>query len=68
MTSELCKDTYLPVKTPTGIDATTGEVMQTPRNLEGLEGNIDSMVIFAKLGVRVPGVFRLKMTLYETTK
>ena len=56
---------YLPVKMPTGSDAAVGEVMQTPDSLRGLEGHIGLMVIFAKLSVKMPGIFRPKMTLYQ---
>jgi hypothetical protein len=67
-TNELGEVDYLPVKTPTGSDATAGEVIQTPERLKGLDGQYGYMVIFAKLSVRMPGNFRLKMTLYETTE
>ncbi|KAK1923528.1 velvet factor-domain-containing protein [Papiliotrema laurentii] len=62
------EDEYLPVKTPTGADATAGEVIQTPERLKGLDGTYGALVIFAKLSVRVPGIFRLKFTLYNTTE
>ncbi len=61
------EEDYLPVKTPTGADATAGEVIQTPEKLKGLDGVYGALVIFAKLSVRVPGIFRLKFTLYNTT-
>lgn len=62
------EEDFLPVKTPTGSDATAGEVIQTPERLKGLDGQAGFMVIFAKLSVRMPGVFRLRFTLYETTE
>ncbi|WWC73761.1 uncharacterized protein I206_107733 [Kwoniella pini CBS 10737] len=58
---------YQAVKTPTGADATTGEVVQTPEQLRLLDGKPGALCIFAKLSVRVPGVFRLMFTLYDTT-
>ncbi|ORX37780.1 velvet factor, partial [Kockovaella imperatae] len=45
-----------------------GEVIQTPERLAGLDGKPGSVVVFAKLNVRVPGTFRLKFTLYETSE
>lgn len=59
---------FPPVKTPTGADASAGEVVQTPENLRGQDGKPGRMVIFAKLSVRMPGIFRLKFTLFETTE
>ena len=61
-------NTYTPVKTPTGADASAGEVVQTPERLRGLDGHIGQLVIFAKLSVRMPGVFRLKFTLFQTSE
>ena len=58
---------YLPVKTPTGMDAATGDIIQTPEKLKALDGRSGALCIFAKLSVRMPGVFRLKFTLYETS-
>ncbi|WVQ79373.1 hypothetical protein IAT38_001470 [Cryptococcus sp. DSM 104549] len=58
---------YEPVKTPLGADATTGEVIQTPEKLRTLDGKVAALCIFAKLSVRVPGTFRLRFTLYETS-
>ncbi|WVF68456.1 hypothetical protein IAT40_003222 [Kwoniella sp. CBS 6097] len=58
---------YSAIKTPIGADATTGEVVQTPEKLKLTDGRIAALCIFAKLSVRVPGVFRLMFTLYETT-
>lgn len=55
------------VKTPTGADATAGEVVQTPEKLRGLNGAFGAFCIFAKVGARIPGVFRVKTTLYETS-
>nr|XP_031857644.1 uncharacterized protein CI109_006974 [Kwoniella shandongensis]KAA5524716.1 hypothetical protein CI109_006974 [Kwoniella shandongensis] len=60
--------TYPAIKTPIGADATTGEVIQTPEKLRLLDGRISALCIFAKISVRVPGVFRLMFTLYETTE
>ncbi|OWZ61848.1 hypothetical protein AYX14_06091 [Cryptococcus neoformans] len=60
--------TYAPVKTPLGADATTGEVIQTPEKLRLLDGRMAALCIFAKISVRVPGIFRLKFTLFETTE
>ncbi|WRT69637.1 uncharacterized protein IL334_006626 [Kwoniella shivajii] len=59
---------YQAVKTPTGADATTGEAVQTPEKLRLLDGKPGALCIFAKLSVRVPGVFRLMFTLYDTTE
>ncbi len=59
---------FPPVKTPTGAEATAGETIQTPEKLKGLDGRPGALVVFAKLSVRVPGVFRLKFTLYETSE
>lgn len=59
---------YPTVKTPTGADATAGETIQTPERLRHLDGKPGALCIFAKLSVRVPGVYRLKFTLYETAK
>ncbi|WVW86989.1 hypothetical protein I302_109045 [Kwoniella bestiolae CBS 10118] len=59
---------YQAIKTPTGADATTGEVVQTPEKLRLLDGKPGAICIFAKLSVRVPGVFRLMFTLYDTTE
>lgn len=56
------------VRTPTGAEASTGEVIQTPERLNGLDGKPGAVVIFAKLSVRMPGVFRMKFTLYETSE
>ena len=61
-------NTYTPVKTPTGAEASAGEVVQTPERLRGLDGHIGQLVIFAKLSVRMPGVFRLKFTLFQTSE
>lgn len=60
--------TYAPVKTPLGADATTGEVIQTPEKLRLLDGRMAALCTFAKISVRVPGIFRLKFTLFETTE
>lgn len=60
--------TYAPVKTPLGANATTGEVIQTPEKLRLLDGRMAALCIFAKISVRVPGIFRLKFTLFETTE
>jgi hypothetical protein len=57
---------YALVKTPTGADASAGEVVQTPERLRTLDGGAGQLVIFAKLSVRMPGVFRLKFTLFQT--
>ncbi|WWC95771.1 hypothetical protein V866_002637 [Kwoniella sp. B9012] len=59
---------YQAIKTPTGADATTGEVIQTPEKLRLLDGKPGAICIFAKLSVRVPGIFRLMFTLYDTTE
>ena len=61
-------DDYTAVKTPTGADAAAGDTIQTPERLCGLDGMPGSVVVFAKLNVRVPGTFRLKFTLYETSE
>lgn len=59
---------YPLVRTPAGAEASAGEVVQTPENLRGLEGKASRMVIFAKLSVRMPGIFRLKFTLFNTSE
>ncbi|RXK38496.1 hypothetical protein M231_04262 [Tremella mesenterica] len=59
---------FPPVKTPTGADATAGESIQNPQKVKGLDGRPAAVCIFAKLSVRVPGVFRLKFTLFETSE
>ncbi|RSH93268.1 hypothetical protein EHS25_007622 [Saitozyma podzolica] len=58
---------YEAVKTPTGADATAGEAIQTPEKLKQLDGLPGALCIFAKLSVRVPGIFRLQFTLFETS-
>lgn len=60
------KPSYPTIKTPTGADATAGEMIQTPERLRHLDGRPAALCIFPKLSVRLPGVFRLKFTLYET--
>ncbi|WVO23216.1 uncharacterized protein IAS62_004563 [Cryptococcus decagattii] len=60
--------TYASVRTPLGADATTGEVIQTPEKLRLLDGRVAALCTFAKVSVRVPGIFRLKFTLFETTE
>lgn len=62
------ENVYPTVKTPTGANATAGEVIQTPERLRHLDGKPGALCIFAKLSVRLPGVFRLKFTLYETAQ
>lgn len=59
---------YATVKTSNGADATAGEVIQTPERLRHMDGKPGALCIFAKLSVRLPGVFRLKFTLYETAQ
>lgn len=59
---------YSPVITPNGLDAATGEVIQTPEKLKNVDGRPGALCIFAKLSVRVPGVFRLKFTLFDTAE
>lgn len=59
---------YSPVKTPNGSEAATGEVISTPEKLKKLDGRPGALCIFAKLSVRVPGVFRLKFTVFETSE
>ncbi|ORY34818.1 velvet factor-domain-containing protein [Naematelia encephala] len=55
------------VKTPQGSDATAGEVVQTPEKLRLLDGSWGALCVFAKLSIRLPGVFQLKFILYETS-
>lgn len=62
------KEVYAAVKTPTGADVTAGEVIQTPERLRHMDGKPGALCIFAKLSVRLPGVFRLMFTLYETAQ
>ncbi|KAL7425099.1 hypothetical protein Q5752_000787 [Cryptotrichosporon argae] len=57
---------YDGVRMPGGGDATAVEIIQTPEKLKDMEGETVFMCIFAKLSVRLPGVFRLKFTLFET--
>jgi hypothetical protein len=59
---------YTVAKTPTGISATTGETIQTPEKLRLLDERQAALCVFAKLSIRMPGMFRLKFTLYETSK
>ncbi|TYJ57887.1 hypothetical protein B9479_001497 [Cryptococcus floricola] len=59
---------YAPVRLNLGADAATGEVVQTPERLRLLDGRPAALCIFAKLGVRLPGTFRLKFTLFRTTE
>jgi hypothetical protein len=59
---------YVVIKTPTGYEATAGEAVQTPEKLKMLDGSFGYIVCFAKLSVRVPGIFRLRFTLYEATR
>ncbi|KAK8849611.1 hypothetical protein IAR55_004946 [Kwoniella newhampshirensis] len=66
--SSTSEPSFPPIKTPIGADATTGEVIQTPEKLRLLDGRIGALCIFAKISVRVPGVFRLLFTLYDTTE
>lgn len=56
---------YEQVKTPTGADASAGEVVQTPERLRGVDGQAGQLCVFAKLSVRMPGIFRLKFTLFR---
>lgn len=65
--SDTAPSDFEQVKTPTGADATAGEVVQTPEKLRGLNGALGAYCIFAKVGARIPGVFRVKTTLYETS-
>jgi hypothetical protein len=57
--------TYKEVKTTTGADASAGEIVQTPERLRGMDGRAGQLCVFAKLSVRMPGVFCLKFTLYR---
>ena len=57
---------YHRIQTPTGADASAGESIQTPERLKGLDGHTTALAIFAKLSVRVPGIFRLMFTLFES--
>jgi hypothetical protein len=57
---------YAAIRTPTGAEPTSGEVIQTPERLKHLDGTPGALCIFPKLSVRLPGVFRLKFTLFET--
>ncbi|KAI9638964.1 velvet factor, partial [Dioszegia hungarica] len=46
----------------------TGETIQTPEKLRLLDERQAALCVFAKLSIRMPGMFRLKFTLYETSK
>ncbi|WVQ75143.1 hypothetical protein IAR50_004752 [Cryptococcus sp. DSM 104548] len=59
---------YAPVRLSVGADAATGELVQTPEKLRLLDGRSAALCIFAKLGVRLPGTFRLKFTLFQMTE
>lgn len=59
---------HAPVRTPNGTSATTGEVIQTLEKLQMLDGTPGALCIFAKLSVRMPGVFRLLFTLYSVSR
>lgn len=59
---------YAHVKTSSGAEASTGELIQTPEKLKALDGTPAAMCIFAKLSVRLPGIFRLKFTLFESAR
>jgi hypothetical protein len=55
------------VLTPNGTSATAGEVVQTLERLQLLSGKDASLCIFAKLSIRMPGIFRLRFTLYAVS-
>ena len=61
-------DHFATVKTATGQDATAGETIQTPEVLKAMDGLPGSVVVFAKLSVRIPGRFRLRFTLFESSE
>ncbi|KLT46245.1 hypothetical protein CC85DRAFT_281897 [Cutaneotrichosporon oleaginosum] len=61
------KPCYQPQVTQSGAEATAGDVIQTPERLRHMDGTPGALCIFAKLSVRLPGPFRLKFTLYETS-
>ncbi|BEI89529.1 uncharacterized protein CcaverHIS019_0208910 [Cutaneotrichosporon cavernicola] len=61
------KPFYQPQVTQSGAEATAGDVIQTPERLRHMDGTPGALCIFAKLSVRLPGPFRLKFTLYETS-
>lgn len=61
------KPFYQPQVTQSGAEATAGDVIQTPERLRHMDGTPGALCIFAKLSVRLPGPFRLRFTLYETS-
>jgi hypothetical protein len=61
-------ETYPELKLPNGMDATTGESLQTPERLKDMEGVEGAFCIFGRLSIRMPGLFRLRFTLYQTVE
>lgn len=56
------------LRLPAGQEATTGEATQTPEKLQDLEGKEGAFCVFGRLSIRMPGHFRLRFVLYETTQ
>jgi hypothetical protein len=50
-----------------GAVATTGETVQGVDKLQDLSGRPGAFSVFGKLSVRVPGVFRLRFEMFETS-
>ncbi|KAJ9094415.1 hypothetical protein QFC21_005954 [Naganishia friedmannii] len=59
---------YQELRLPAGQEATTGEATQTPEKLQDLEGKEGAFCVFGRLSIRMPGQFRLRFVLYETTQ
>ena len=65
---EITEPIYPPILIPSGQDAASGDLIQTPERLKLLDGTQAALCVFAKLSVRMPGIFRLKFTLFETSE
>ncbi|KAJ9119566.1 hypothetical protein QFC22_003275 [Naganishia vaughanmartiniae] len=68
--SPTCKhgQLYQELRLPAGQEATTGEATQTPEKLQDLAGREGAFCVFGRLSIRMPGQFRLRFVLYETTQ
>jgi hypothetical protein len=59
---------YHELRLPAGQEATTGDPTQTPEKLQDLEGKEGAFCVFGRLSIRMPGQFRLRFILYESTR